>query len=387
MKIRTGTPVEGDDFFGREIELPYIWRMIQSNNFIFPSPRRVGKTSFALRLLEKAEVDGWQTISLNLEQCTNEKTFVENFINALQKNSRGWQKVKDKGNNLIEFISKIKPDLKVAGVEVSLNWQENKEDVFSKLSDLLNHDEPTLIFFDEITVLLSIMIKQENGHETVTNFLHWLRSQRIKPGSKIRWIFCSSVGIENFTAIHKLSKATNDLKEHDLESFDEPTSRAMLKKLAGDNNIELNDEVIRAIIKKLGYCLPFFLQLMAEKIDFLNKVQKKPVDLLIVDKAYNILIEESHFNTWVERLEEQYGDLCDQATIMLMHICSERTGSRRENLRNKIAENVTDIEKVDRILAMLLSMLINDGYLMEENNLYVFRSPLLRDFWFKRFVK
>ena len=32
-------------------------------------------------------------------------------------------------------------------------------------------------------------------------------------------------------------------------------------------------------------------------------------------------------------------------------------------------------------------MLQNDGYLMEERDLYHFRSPLLRDFWFNRFVK
>jgi uncharacterized protein len=32
-------------------------------------------------------------------------------------------------------------------------------------------------------------------------------------------------------------------------------------------------------------------------------------------------------------------------------------------------------------------MLTNDGYLIEEDGLYQFRSPLLRDFWFNRFVK
>ena len=55
MKNKAGPPVEGDDFFGREKELAYAWRKLQSgNSLLLAAPRRVGKTSFAKKLLSLA---------------------------------------------------------------------------------------------------------------------------------------------------------------------------------------------------------------------------------------------------------------------------------------------------------------------------------------------
>jgi uncharacterized protein len=72
---------------------------------------------------------------------------------------------------------------------------------------------------------------------------------------------------------------------------------------------------------------------------------------------------------------------------LLKHICQENQGSRRENLINVLSAQSQNIEEAESAVTHLLYMLKNDGYLMEENNLYLFRSPLLRDFWFNRFAK
>ena len=46
-----------------------------------------------------------------------------------------------------------------------------------------------------------------------------------------------------------------------------------------------------------------------------------------------------------------------------------------------------EMEKTATILARLLNILKNDGYLAEHNGKYIFRSLLLRDFWYNRFIK
>ena len=79
--------------------------------------------------------------------------------------------------------------------------------------------------------------------------------------------------------------------------------------------------------------------------------------------------------------------MSNQAFALLKHICQENQGSRRENLINVLSAQHQNIEEVESAVSHLLYMLKNDGYLMEENSLYLFRSPLLRDFWFNRFVK
>ena len=387
MNSKAGTPVEGDDFFGREKELAYAWKRIKSgNNLIFPSPRRVGKTSFALKLVEIAKAEDWQVISINLEKITSEKAFIESFIEELKKSSI-WETVKEKGSKLFDFIKQIKPTYEHEDFKFSLEWQSQKEDIYKQLADLLNHEKETLIFMDELTVLLSDMINQEDGHRNVSTFLHWMRELRIKSGSKIRWIFCSSVGIENFTHTHRISATMNDMSDYFLKPFDNETSKAMLRKLAERDSLDLSIEIQEAIVQKLSFCLPYFLQLMFEKISYLFEVEELTLNAEIVEIAYKALINEKHFNTWVERIQEQYGNLSNQAFALLKHICQENQGSKRENLINVLSGQNQNIEETESAVAHLLYMLKNDGYLMEENNLYLFRSPLLRDFWFNRFTK
>jgi hypothetical protein len=112
-----------------------------------------------------------------------------------------------------------------------------------------------------------------------------------------------------------------------------------------------------------------------------------PVNTEIVTIAYNTLIEESHFNTWIERISEQYDDNKDYAFALLRHVCRIKEGAKRENLINLLTVPGSAGEKAEETVSILLYMLKNDGYLMEEDRLYRFRSPLLRDFWFNRFLK
>jgi AAA+ ATPase superfamily predicted ATPase len=388
MNNITGPPVEGDDFFGREKEMQFVWERIEKgNNFIFPSPRRVGKTSFALKLLDMANNKGWDIVSVNLEQKLSEPEFIETFIDELKKLS-WWNNIKDKGTSLFNQVKKVKPKMTYGDVTVALEWQDTKRDIYRDLSDLLDHNEKTLIFFDELTVLLTAIVKENSdGEKNAAAFLHWLRDMRIKSGSKIRWIFCSSVGIENFTHKYRISDTVNDIQPYKLLAYTKEQSIAMLENLGRSEKLKLTSEIKKEIVEKLDYCIPFFLQIMFGKIAYLVSIEDMPLDNNIVDVAYARLIEETHFNTWIERLDEQYGDNKKDALCLLKHLCQAKEGTTRENLINVLVALGTDPEKAEETTSILLYMLGNDGYLIEENGLYRFRSPLLRDFWFKRFVQ
>lgn len=47
LKLKIGSPVAGEDFFGRNAELRKAETLIEDNNLMLAAPRRVGKTSFA----------------------------------------------------------------------------------------------------------------------------------------------------------------------------------------------------------------------------------------------------------------------------------------------------------------------------------------------------
>lgn len=44
-------------------------------------------------------------------------------------------------------------------------------------------------------------------------------------------------------------------------------------------------------------------------------------------------------------------------------------------------------EQIDYTLSKVLEMLENDGYIIKKNTTRAFRSPLLRDYWFSKFVQ
>ncbi|MFV8341014.1 hypothetical protein [Flavobacterium sp. XS2P39] len=101
---------------------------------------------------------------------------------------------------------------------------------------------------------------------------------------------------------------------------------------------------------------------------------------------YDLLLSEKHLNTWEERLNE-YKELEDYARKLLKRLSSNKEGESRSILLSFLNTIVNDQEKTDSILSQLIYMLKNDGYLIEEESKYSFRSPLLRDFWYKRFSK
>jgi uncharacterized protein len=388
MNNKVGPPVEGEDFFGREKEFEYVWSRIKDgNNLIFPSPRRVGKTSFALKLVEAAKAEKWNIVSINVEKVTGEIEFIQIFTEKLI-DLKWFEKLKDGKNKFIEALGRLKPKLKYEEVEVGLEWKANKVDIYKQITDVIAHDEPTLIFIDELTVLLKVILESsEDGKKDVKHFLHWLREIRQTSKSKIKWIFCSSVGIGNFTHAHGISDTVNDLSDYELRLFSNNESVEMLNKLSKTYNLKLGEIIINDIIERLDYCLPYFLQLIFEKIKELVIVENLPIDENIVETAFKSVIEGDRFNTWIERITLQYGAKENYAFAILKLVCKEKKGTKRTNIENKLKAMGLDINEVEKIAGDLIYMLRNDGYLMEEKSLYRFRSPLLRDFWFNRFSK
>lgn len=385
LRGRTGSPVEGADFYGREKELAYVWeRLEKGNNFILPSPRRVGKTSFAKKLLEKAGEAGWETLEINLEASHAELDFVNIFIDGLKEFS-WWERTKERGNELLRILQSLKPKVKLGPAEFGLEWNAQKSDIYSRVKKLLNHEQPTLIFFDELTVLLDALMRKPGGQDTVETFLHWLRSLRQVSGSKIRWIFCSSVGIENFTFVYQLGSTINDLTNYHLRSFDWDTAIGLLMALEEDAGVELNESIRKQLLDKISYLLPYFIQIVFEKLVSIHKIEGMPISEKLVERAYQEIIDEAYLNTWIERINQQYGNHQADAFRLLKYLCQRKEGVNRSGLLEAIQYN--DEDDSEEHFSTLIYMLRNDGYLIEEDHLYYFRSPLLRDFWYNRYVK
>lgn len=385
----TGPPVEGDDFFGREKELVFAWKHIQrGNSLILSAPRRVGKSSLAKKILKEAKDVGWNTLEINLEEIKSEEGFVKIFLEKLT-NQTWWSKFKDDSSKKItQLLDSIKPSLEYEGAKATLEWKSSKDDIYENLKRLLDHEKETLIMVDELTVLLGSFIDNDevNGKKNVEFFLNWLRSFRQISGTKIRWIFCSSIGIDNFTNQHNLSYTFNDVNPYPIAEFKREKGNELLKELAKSDELDIQDEIINHMLDKIGWLLPYFIQILYSKFYHLVQVNDNEISIETVDEAYSLLLNEKHLNTWEERLNE-YNQYEIHARDLLKKLSNIKEGESRSILFTFLNSKIKNQERTEVILNKLLYMLQNDGYLIESDSKYAFRSPLLRDFWFKRFVK
>ena len=380
ISIKTGPPVENNDFYGRENELQYAWKyhILKGVSLLLSAPRRVGKSSFSKKMLKMAEEKGWKTLYLDLQGIGTESEFVKLFKEVLQS-AKWWNKA---GDIILKIFESLK-ELEIGGHKVVVDSNVWRSHTYGKIRQLIESTEAILIVIDELTIYLNHLLTQENGKEKVEFFLEWLRSFR--QTTKVRWILCSSVGIENFASMHQLSKHLNDVHSFPIGAFTEYEATDFISRLEVDENVQFAKEHIQYILDKLVWHLPFFIQIFVEKINFLICVEGKQLSNDTIDEAYNRLITESHFNTWDERLKEYYDFEVDARKVL--KLCTVPNGISRENLLANLSSQTSDIEKTETVLAKLLDMLKNDGYLMEHNGKYTFRSPLLRDFWYNRFIK
>jgi hypothetical protein len=186
--------------------------------------------------------------------------------------------------------------------------------------------------------------------------------------------------------MHQLSKHFNDIKHFTIEAYSEDEAKDFISRLDFGKNVKFAKDNIQHILDKLGWYLPFFIQILADNINSMIQIEGKQLSNETIDEAYNRLIKGIYFNTWDERLKE-YDALQDDARKILKLCAFPQYGKTREELLTILSVNKTDIEKIENNLSRLLIMLKNDGYLAENDDRYIFRSPLLRDFWYDRFVK
>ena len=389
MKNKVGPPVEGEDFFGRKKELQFAFNQIEDgNSLLLAAPRRVGKTSFAKKLIVMADDRSWRILEINLEGIKSEPQFIKTFIKDLQKKTWWGSLSKAIRNNIGSLLEQIDVSIEKDGLKGSVAWKAKRKEVFEKLENLFEHNKNTLIMIDELGVLLNTYGEDvETGITNAESLLNWFRSLRQKSETQIRWIFCSSIGIKNFTNRHNISYTINDIEPFKLKTFDKPLAKGLIEKLAESKGFELTDIIIEKMLEKIDWYLPYFVQLLFKEIHRLNQVEELPVDKKLVDVAYERLIKNQYFDTWDERLKYYY-EVEITSRKILNRLCQNPEGESRKLLFDLIHQASDPREETEKELGQIIGMLTNDGYIYQhQNEKFLFRSPFLRDYWYNKFIR
>ena len=384
MQNVTGQVARDVDFFNRVNEIDHFWSRLQSDNLLLLAPRRVGKTS-VLRHMEKfADKSGFTGVYLDVSDCRDELHFVQRLYSAILEHhgssERLWNGIKESW--LGQVVSRVKK-AGAAGFSIEfegsdLKWSRMGEELANALEAL---GGKTLIEVDELPVFVLKLLNRsdETDQSRIREFLYWLRRIRLEY-PQVRWILAGSIGLDTIASRLNIADSINDLRIVSLGAFSAESSHALLIELSKTYNLQLEHKVREHLLERVGWLVPYYLQLVFDKL----RESRKPLET-DVDAAVEALVHhKTIFDYWRQRLRDELGRPdSDHATAILNAACRTPEGISRSIAQQVLTNVILDADRREEKVRYLLDILTSDGYLGQEEKRWRFRSPLLREYWLR----
>lgn len=250
----------------------------------------------------------------------------------------------------------------------------------------------TLMLVDELPVFVLALLRDDPTGSRARRFLSWFRELRQRPSrqGRLHWLLAGSIGLDTVAARLNLGDTINDLYSTSLGAFDREVADRFLQALAATYSFDLGDEARLHALDRVGWLIPFHLQLLFREL----KKHCEDVGCEASPAAIDEVIEEvmspahkAYFDYWRQRLHEELGKPdAGYAISVLNQVAKDPAGADRSSLGQLLAEHIPAAPEREELLRFLLDVLESDGYLAVSNERYVFRSPLLREFWLRRVV-
>lgn len=266
------------------------------------------------------------------------------------------------------------------------HWRAAGEELGRALSE---GDDDWLVCVDELPVFIINLLQQgDEGRRRARAFLYWLRDLRQTHYRRVKWLLAGSIGLDTLAARLGLSDTINDLEPFPLDAFSEDTAMRFLGELARSYRMPLDEALCRAIVQRVGWPVPYYLQLMFEHLREECLDQGMAPDAPMVEAVFEKLLGSAyrnHFDYWRQRLDEELGQPdAGFAALLLAHACRSPVGAGRNTLAQALAGRIHDPDERDKRLGYLLEVLASDGYLVERQGRYAFRLEWLRVHWQRR---
>ncbi|MEW6096971.1 MAG: ATP-binding protein [bacterium] len=350
-----GVPVRGENLIGREKEVNQIVDLVQNHqSIVLIAPRRYGKTSILLEVLDRLNKKGIFNCRVDIFQTSSKKELAQEITNNVLKNKKTPFKdiIKTIRASLADALKHIEIKQVIEDFEFIVSFADPKVDEDSLLKDALDfpqefaqkYNQHLIIAFDEFGDL-----KKLNGDTLLKRMRAVFQLQ-----TKVTYIFTGSQeslmeqlfankhhAFFRFGRILYLGELPHsELSQYIINTFE-------------NLGFIIKPEIANSIIKKTN-AHPYYSQLLCQFIYFSlkgdkNVVEDKDVEENFLKAIYN---ERSYF-------EQLWSDLMERHHLLavLRSIADEDKQSpyRLKNLSNhnlyrslSILENKGLIKKVTR---------------------------------------
>ena len=382
MKIQTGNPVRGKEFFNREKLIEQAWDLIEAGNHILlAAPRRVGKTSVMYYLMDNPK-DGYTIIYLITQSVNNENEFFRRIVNRVLKTD-----YVQKSQKVITFLEKHKPAISkvgLDGIEFGASEEGNYQEILIRiLKSSHPESKKLLVMIDEFPETLENIIKDE-GETAGRHFLQSNRELRqdSEISKKVQFIYTGSIGLENIVSKLNVMSTINDLSRLKIPPFKPDEAKQLVSLLLGNVDFTLSDPLINFILKKIEWLIPFYIQLIIWELKNLHRDENpdKITEDIIERALTEILEQRNHFEHWHARLRTSVKGNEYNLVKELLNITSEN-----ETISSNEIHNLAVKYQLESSYKDLVGSLVYDGYINNHDDFKVYRynSPILRMWWNK----
>ena len=388
MKTITGTPARKDKFFNRpKIRQQLIESIQNGENILISAPRRVGKSSILLDLVDSPE-DNFYPVFIDTEAIDNAETFFKTILHAILdadkiENFKGFSK-KDR-EKLGEWVNRI-ASFKIGNlVEVKVDKAPERsfyEKFIEFLTEYKIEDRQILLMIDEFPITVENIV-QKSGPDAAINFLSQNRAIRQNPlfHEKIKVVYTGSIGL--FTAVKKIGATDriNDVREVHIGPLNQKEAALFFTELMKETcRVTPNEEMIGYTLQKIEWWIPFYFQLLVRELSHLLD-DEQPLTTAIINESFSNVIKHGdiYFEHFKSRLAKIFKSPEELAFVNALLLLLKKDSWVNINTIVNLAND--EKYKAQNQLDSILEILIHDGYIVKNNNSYNFYSPILKAWW------
>ena len=221
-------------------------------------------------------------------------------------------------------------------------------------------------------------------------FLSWLRKNGQEHRNRVTLIVSGSIGLGPVLKQANLSAQANIFSPLDLKPWSTDTATECLNALARNYDLELSDEVTRAMCDRLRCCVPHHVQQFFDHLhQHLRGAERTRATVEDVRDVYeqDLLSVRGHLELqhYEERLNTTLGpnlytfalDLLTEAAVNEVYLTPETAQLHREALASRTGAIIDTFDDI-------IFALEHDGYLEPYADGHRFVSKLVQDWWHAR---
>ncbi len=386
-----GTPARGDDFYGREDLMELIWEKLEDNHILLAAPRRFGKTSVMLNLLDNPR-DKFNVIHFDLEPVTEPVDFIVTLLDKLRYDEKIRNVLKKGSKGLRKFLEDINFNVNISGVDfriglkekIQKTWKEIGKEIFSKLEST---DQKIILIFDEFALMIENFLDDRLNENEVREFLRWFRSLRIDPSvTKCRFVIGSSISIDYHLSKLGILDSFNDFERFEISEFkDIETAKSFLNFLLKGKRVKISNPAKAELLYLIGPPIPYFIQVFVSQI--INKYsgrnkqsRKNDINSIYENEILGVTCK-SYFQIYYDRLKHYDKQNENTAKVILKNLAI--VGEVKRTVLYQVYLKETQQTKNVDGFNNLMSDLENDFYIkfIPQNETYIFFSKILKDWW------